>query len=72
MRKFTQRVLISGAAEMAIIGAVGGVDLVGVAAEGDERAATPNADHLPAKWAEGRGFLPCATRSLTGADARPA
>jgi hypothetical protein len=31
MRKFTQRVLISGAAEMAIIGAVGGVDLVGVA-----------------------------------------
>jgi hypothetical protein len=31
MRKFTQRVLISGAAEMAIIGAVGGVDLLGEA-----------------------------------------
>ena len=31
MRKFTQRVLISGAAEMAIIGAVGGVNLVGEA-----------------------------------------
>jgi hypothetical protein len=28
MRKFTQRVLLSGAAEMAIIGAVGGVNLV--------------------------------------------
>ena len=28
MRKFTQRVLISGAAEMAIIGAVGGVNLL--------------------------------------------
>ncbi|MGA8330659.1 MAG: hypothetical protein WB777_15360 [Mycobacterium sp.] len=27
MRKFTQRVLISGAAELAIVGAVGGVDL---------------------------------------------
>jgi hypothetical protein len=27
MRKFTQRVLISGAAEMAIMGAVGGADL---------------------------------------------
>jgi hypothetical protein len=31
MRKFTQRVLISAAAEMAIIGAVGGVDLLGEA-----------------------------------------
>jgi hypothetical protein len=31
MRKFTQRVLISGAAEMAIIGAVGGVNLIGEA-----------------------------------------
>jgi hypothetical protein len=31
MRKFTQRVLISVAAEMAIIGAVGGVDLLGEA-----------------------------------------
>jgi hypothetical protein len=31
MRKFTQRVLISGAAEVAIIGAVGGVDLLGKA-----------------------------------------
>jgi hypothetical protein len=31
MRKFTQRVLILGAAEMAIIGAVGGVNLVGEA-----------------------------------------
>ena len=28
MRKFTQRVLITGAAEMAIIGAVGGVNLL--------------------------------------------
>ena len=28
MRKFTQRVLISGAAEIAIFGAVGGVDLI--------------------------------------------
>ncbi|BBX44939.1 hypothetical protein GCM10009641_24690 [Mycobacterium cookii] len=28
MRKFTQRVLLIGAAEMAIIGAVSGVDLV--------------------------------------------
>jgi hypothetical protein len=31
MRKFTQRVLITGAAEMALIGAVGGVNLVGAA-----------------------------------------
>lgn len=31
MRKFTQRLLISGAAGIAIIGAVGGVDLLGVA-----------------------------------------
>jgi hypothetical protein len=31
MRKFTQRVLISGAAEIAIIGAVGGVGLLGEA-----------------------------------------
>ena len=31
MRKFTQRVLILGAAEMAIIGAVGGVNLIGEA-----------------------------------------
>ncbi len=31
MRKFTQRVLISAAAEMAIIGAVGGFDLLGEA-----------------------------------------
>lgn len=31
MRKFTQRVLISGAAGIALIGAVGGVDLPGVA-----------------------------------------
>jgi hypothetical protein len=31
MRKFTQRVLISGAAQMAIMGAVGGVNLVGEA-----------------------------------------
>jgi hypothetical protein len=31
MRKFTQRVLISGAVAMAITGAVGGVDLVGQA-----------------------------------------
>jgi hypothetical protein len=31
MRKFTQRVLISAAAEMAIIGAVGGVNLLGEA-----------------------------------------
>ena len=31
MRKFTQRVLISGAAEMAIIGAAGGVNLIGEA-----------------------------------------
>jgi hypothetical protein len=31
MRKFTQRVLISVAAEMAIIGAVGGLDLLGEA-----------------------------------------
>jgi hypothetical protein len=29
MKKFTQRVLILGAAEMAIIGAVGGVGLLG-------------------------------------------
>jgi len=28
MRKFTQRVLISGAAQMAIIGAIGGVNLL--------------------------------------------
>ena len=31
MRKFTQRVLILAAAEMAIIGTVGGVDLLGEA-----------------------------------------
>jgi len=31
MRKFTQRVLISVAAEVAIIGALGGVDLLGEA-----------------------------------------
>jgi hypothetical protein len=31
MRKFTQRVLISVVAEIAIIGAVGGVDLLGEA-----------------------------------------
>jgi hypothetical protein len=31
MRKFTRRVLISGAAQMAIIGAVGGVNLLGEA-----------------------------------------
>ena len=31
MRKFTQRVLIAGAAEVAIIGAVGGVNLIGEA-----------------------------------------
>jgi hypothetical protein len=31
MRKFTQRVLITGAAEIAIIGAVGVVDLLGEA-----------------------------------------
>jgi hypothetical protein len=31
MRKFTQRVLITGAAELTIIGAVGGVNLVGEA-----------------------------------------
>jgi hypothetical protein len=31
MKKFTQRVLISGAGAMAIMGAVGGVDLVGQA-----------------------------------------
>jgi hypothetical protein len=31
MKKFTQRVLIAAAAEMAIIGAVGGVNLLGEA-----------------------------------------
>jgi len=31
MRKFTQRVLITGAAELAIVGAVGGVNLLGEA-----------------------------------------
>ena len=31
MKKFTQRVLLLGIAEIAIVGAVGGVDLVGVA-----------------------------------------
>jgi hypothetical protein len=34
MRKFTQRVLISGAAGIAIMGAVGGVDLLGEAHAG--------------------------------------
>jgi hypothetical protein len=31
-------------------------------------------DHLPANWAEGRGFLPsgAAKRRLTGADPQPA
>jgi len=34
MKKFTQRVLISGAAGIAILGAVGGVDLLGEAHAG--------------------------------------
>ena len=34
MRKFTQRVLISGAAGIAIMGTVGGVDLIGEAHAG--------------------------------------
>lgn len=52
MRKFTQRVLILGAAEMAIVGAVGGIGLIGQA----------QASPAPCTNASGH----CQTHQLTG------
>jgi hypothetical protein len=56
MRKFTQRVLILGAAEMAIVGAVGGVGLLG------------QAQASPATCTSATGQ--CQTQKLTGTQTR--